>query len=252
MLNLDLYKKIIEEDSITPLTSKYLEVTKDKIKVLGNCFIQIDKELEEDIVISNETFKMLASFPIYIESNENPEILYKFDLKIPYTLTFNYDEMEKNSDFIEFKLEENKYLVDNNLYLENIDEASTIINKLFLGKFNDVLKINYEELVPKLMEILETHKVSGFQSLIYELMISVLTRNVKDVTQEFRLIADEKENYNNFQMINIRDIPRNHSPFSALASEGISQGIITAISNKRSGYTPHNITPQEKITLGKL
>ncbi len=55
--------------------------------------------------------------------------------------------------------------------------------------------------------------------------------------------------HDKFQMINIRDISRNTSAFSAIASENISKGLMVALSQSKKEKSNEIITPHDKFQM---
>jgi hypothetical protein len=249
--NLEDIRVVSEDYKITPKTHDYLNIQKNKVTILNDGFVLVEKDEEDSTDISDSSFTTFGEFKIYV-STDTPNDYYCFNFRIPFLMTVNYEELIETGSYYIFKISGGKDLIDNNMHIESADNAALLLNKLFQGKFNKMLRKNYEDIPNAIMDGIETNGITGFQSIIYELMVSTLTRTKEDVTKEFRLIATENEPADNFRMINIREIPKNFSAMTALSSEGITNGILKSITNKKKGYVAQRITPQEKIVLGKV
>lgn len=254
----ELISKYIEEN--TPITSKdaefskWYELSKENIKVLNDSVIVITNDIidsysdEGSYITGIPLFKVIS-----FEESDNPDTKVKvIDVKIPYKLDINYiSKYDESRKYTLFTLENMSNLFKSNMSEQNVDNSYIAVKELLDGKFNLMRQLNYEDIPFTLSEICSKNAIKGFQLLIYELLVASLSRSLHDTTKEFRLSASNKEDYKKFQMINVRDISRNNSAFSALASENISKSLLVALSQSKKSKDNSVITPQEKIALGK-
>lgn len=246
--NLIRVKKVLEGANIK---NRLLIQSKDSVKVLSKVYIPIEKDFLNQVEIneSEKTFKTYANLLLYFLNDSK---VYKISMKINFILTMNYTHIFKERDVFYFVLESNNELFKSNFYERSVDTAYAVFSTTINGKINDVQKLPYEELSNSLLDTLENNEIGGNMSLPIEIMIAGLCRNKKDVSKEFRLSATMNNGSpDNFQMINIREIPRNTSSFSAISSENITEGLITTIGNSKKGSS-RKISPLESIALNKF
>lgn len=241
------YKKPNPDSLFKLLTRKPNEVI-----INEKVYFIIDRDYLNQIEI-NEVDNFIKSYAtlelFFIKESE----VYKVDMKIPYILEINFTEYFKSGDSVIFILEENSSLFRNNLYQNNIETASNTFSSVINGKINDIMKMNYDELPKFLLTALEENEAKGHPMLPLEILFSALCRDASDSSQEFRHTIKSYSDlrYDKFQMINIREVPRNNSAFSAISSENISEGLITTIVNNKTN-TNNRLSPMEAIALNKL
>lgn len=247
--NLIRTKKVLETDSI--IRSNLLKQYNNSVRILKKVYVPIEKEFINQVTINEaeKTFKTYANLILYFVSGTK---LYKVSMKINFILTMNYSSIYKESDMYYFILDENTDLFKSNFYERSVDTAYSVFSSTINGKVNEVQKLPYSELALSLIDTLENNEIGGNMLLPIEIMIAGLCRNKNDVSKEFRFSASEsKDSSDNFQMINIREIPRNTSSFSAISSENITEGLITTIGNSKKGNA-RTISPLESIALNKF
>lgn len=223
-------------------------VTKEKM------FFLIERDYLNQITINDteNTVKTYANLILYFLSNNNDGKVYKITMKIPCILSLNFSYYFKDGDNIVFVLEENMKIFKSNLYQNDVEVASSTFSTTINGKVNDIPKLDYDKLPVFLSDVLENNEIKGNISLPLEILISGLCRSSTDNSVEFRHIVKKNEYaYDRFNMINIREVPRNNSAFSAISSENISEGLITTlINNKSTGK--NRLSPMESIALNKF
>lgn len=230
---------------------KLLKQSKDLVSVLSKVYIPIEKDFLNQVEIndSDKTFKTYANLLLFFLSDSK---VYKISMKINFILTMNYSYVFKERDIYYFVLESNNELFKSNFYERSVDTAYAVFSSTINGKINDVQKMNYEDLPMSVIDTLENNEIGGNMLLPIEIMVAGLCRNKIDVSKEFRLSANMGNgSADKFQMINIREIPRNTSSFSAISSENITEGLITTIGNSKKGNSKR-ISPLESIALNKF
>lgn len=235
--------------------NKYFELTKENLYLNNTSILVIENE-HMDSYEDNGSF--LSGIPLFTifsfdDMDDINSETVRIDVKIPYKLNVSYDtRMDDMQKYTVFIIDSKSKLFVSNVTEENVDNSYLAVKELFDAKFNNLRRLNYEDIPHTIAEILSKNSIKGFQAIIYELMVMCLTRSLNDVSKEFRYEAKMKNPYNTFQMINVRDISRTTSSFSAIASENISKGILVALSQDKNDTKGNVITPQEKIALAKF
>lgn len=224
-----------------------IQIKKDSILVIETSFI--DAYEDEGSYIKGVPLFNIISFEDINDKNSKNKVL---EVKIPFKLEINYSHRyDDTQKYCIFFIESMSNLFKSNMSEQNVDNSYQAVKELLDGKFNLLRQLNYEDIPFVLSDICSKNSIKGFQLLIYELMTMALSRELNDSTKEFRHIAKNKEDHKKFQMINVRDISRNTSAFSALASENISKSIQTALVQSKKERDNEVITPQEQIALGR-
>lgn len=233
---------------------KWFDLDENNFTVKYDSIILIDRNF---ISSFDNNGSYLSGIPLYSiisfeDINSEDTKFVRFDISIPYELDTNITkELEYSQSFALFYLESESNLFVSNSIKESVDNSYSAVKQLFDAKFNLLRQENYERLPIVLSEILSKNAIKGFQSIIYELMVMSLSRELNDPSKEFRFTAKDNTPHDKFQMINIRDISRNTSAFSAIASENISKGLMVALSQSKKEKSNEIITPHEQIALKK-
>lgn len=110
---------------------------------------------------------------------------------------------------------------------------------LFLGG-NLPVTIPYEELYTYLTENIELSGESyGITNQILGIIVSEMARDPNNLEKAFR-----NSNADHYTSINIKDIPKFISPYSAITSENWDEAVVSAIENKNT-----KDIPMEKILM---
>lgn len=235
--------------------SNWFELSKDNIKLNFDSLLIMDRNIIDSYVDTGNTIVgtplgALLSFENIEDQNSN---LARLNIKIPHKLEMNFtNRLDDTKKYCIFFIESKSNLFKSNISEQNVDNSYIAIKELLDSKFNMTRELDYKDIPFVLSEICSNNSIKGFQLLIYELLTMGLSRNVNDASKEFRYEATDKSKYNDFQMINVRDISRNASAFSALASENISKSILTALRQSKNESRYDIITPQEQIALRKF
>lgn len=237
-----------------PIFEKWFKLTPDNLTLeYDSIFVietnYIDSYEDDGSVINGLPLLKLISFEDSENKNSNVCVL---DVKIPFSLDINYTHrFDDTQKYCIFYIESKCNLFKSTVSEENVDNSYMAIKELLDGKFNKLRQLNYEDIPFTLSDICTKNSIKNFQMLIYEMLTMALCRDLKNVEKEFRYVTESNKNkYDSFQMINVRDISRNTSAFSALASENISKSILTALRQSKK-ESSEIITPQEQIALGR-
>ncbi len=116
--------------------------------------------------------------------------------------------------------------------IDNVEE----FYKLFTcGKLPTT--IPYEELQNYFIENITLNGASyGVTTQLFGIIISEMCRDPNNLEKPFRLTS--MKNSNAYKALNIRDIPKLVSPFSAITSERWDESIVNAINNKNKVDSP--------------
>jgi hypothetical protein len=141
--------------------------------------------------------------------------------------------------FLKFRYED-KVVVDVKVPQE-IDNVELFYN-LFTGGHIPTT-IPYDEM-HELFD--ESMKINGNDYKLsdqeFGIIVSEICRDAKDVSRPFRLAKDN--NMLNYKCINIRQIPKYVSPYSAITSENWDEAVVSAVMNDKNAFIP-----QEKIIM---
>lgn len=229
---------------------KFYKVTNDSIKFKKEICILIPNI--GNAVKINETAKTVlvyANFPIYMIDEDGAT--QKIEIFTNRFLTVKYATKEETQDSIFLFVTANNNIFKDNLSVNSVDNAYAAFNLLLSGKLDKILKTKYRDLLPALMDIMEKNEIDGNSPLSYEIAIAELCASEKDKTKSFRFSAETDSTQSEFVFLNIRDVPRNVSSFSAVSAENISSGVASSILNSKLGNTS-KLTPVEQISLSKL
>lgn len=127
---------------------------------------------------------------------------------------------------------------------ELISETSVTKDIGNVEKFiNLVIRANLPDYIPYdqiLDYILLNAEMNGFNykvsNQIIGMVISELCRNPKDLTQPFRYT--KMDDMNNYKAINIAQVPKYISPYTAITSENPDEAVAGALINTSSGQSP--------------
>lgn len=244
-----------------PITSKdkefndYFSVSKENLFCKKDSIIVIESNLKDNYEDEGSYFTGIPMFNLisFDDINKSDGGYAITTVKIPFRLDVSYTkEIEEIQNYKLYYIESCTNLFKSNMSEQNVDNSYQAIKELLDGKFNLMRKLNYEDIPKVLSDICSKNSIKGFQLLVYELLTMALSRELNDKGKEFRFIAKNKNPADNFQMINVRNISRTNSAFSALASENISASILTALDQPKKEKDNAIITPQEQIALGKF
>ena len=253
-----LYKYLENSKSTSSKSAEFNDwfiISKENLKLKYDSLYIFDKNFIETYDDCNTYLSGLPLFTIIsykdIDDSESEKI--RLDIKIPMKLDILYNmALDEMGPYCVYYMPAGSNVFRSNVCEESVDVSYVTIKELFDSKFNIMRQLNYEDIPFTLSEILTKNAVGGFQMLIYELMTMTLSRQLDNASAEFRYTAKKKEPYDKFQMINIRDVSRNASAFSALSSENISKSVLTILGKSDRESGSEVLTPQEQISLSKF
>jgi len=229
---------------------KGLKVTEDRVICLNKSFIELERDFYDSIAdksINHVT--MLSVFVLNVQDDDDENVYNSLSIDITFILPISFNTMEIKSDKVILHIEPNNEVLSENFYKNDVNVAYQYFVKLISGKLNDQPKMNYVNLLESVKSVLTENEIKGHSSLEYELLFQGLCRDVADGQTPFRVVTNKNNPpAKDFIMVNIRDIPRLESPFNAISSENIQQGLLKTL-NKDSNSTI--LSPLEKIALSK-
>jgi hypothetical protein len=216
----------------------------------NDCYYLVNKEFENiiEIVEIKRTMKHICNFPLIVMLETGEEV--ETYIMTNTLLTTRFDSMEEDADNYILKVKAGQQLFDSNVFIKAVGNASSLFFLLISGKIGDTGGMDYNEIYQLVYDTLNDNEITGKPSIAYELLVSEILRDKKDLGKPFRLVANETNLKNGFQAINIREIPRMQSPVSALMSEDIFDGVVSIVNSGNSGKKA-NLTPVEQIMLNK-
>lgn len=224
-------------------------------KIITKAYIAYKLERDADKIIEidedKEQVKILANIDIYV-TKETKEKSYKVPLVTNTMLKLNFNSFITSPKEYIFFLDADEELISENKFVKDVGNASNVFYYIINGRLEKLAKKgSYNSLLPVFMDIMDENEVSNHKSIGYEILITELCRDKKDINTPFRLVVQDNNMKGGFQSINIREIPRSQSPVSALFGENIMQSIVTTTNTTMSGKKP-KLTPMEEITLNKF
>jgi hypothetical protein len=191
----------------------------------------------------------LANFSVIVQDDKGP---YAVSFMANAIMNTKFTITEETSKKYKFILKAGSDLFDGNHFIKNIDNAYNIFNFLTSGKLGGDGKLKYEDLPNLVRQILEENGISkSHPTLSYEILVAELAKTRDDSTKPFRFSVRNDNRKNGYIMTNIRDVPRNISPFSALASEDITEALASIIQLSKENKKGV-VTPLEQIALNKF
>ena len=229
-----------------------LIVTKNSIMFKGKSCIRIPKTSEPSMQINEKekTVMMYCNFELLglnIAENET----FSANINTDKYLTIKYDKFEKDTSFFYFYNNVKTNIFKDNLSINSVNNAYSTFQLLMSGKLNTIMKAPYRELPLKIQQIMEDNEIGGHSAISYELLVTELAMEARDATKAFRFSSKTDSKASDFQLINIREIPRNVSSFGAISAENITSGLTSSILNSKLGNSAQ-LTPLESVALGKF
>jgi hypothetical protein len=236
--------------------------------------------LEKDNQIVLDAYKMEIYIPSeYFESSDDKEIAYIYGAKMqtlgifyfkiftnekstgklhllnmPVDLDINvYDFTEKSlklegddeEKYHVFTYSKDDIILDNLNIIASASSVVKLIKMVNLGKLPS--SVAYEE-IPGLYHNAMAISRSNLnaQSVLLEITIAELCRLKKNPLTTFRMFAG-KNNYtkDDFKIVNIRDIPKLSSTFTALIFERVHDAIVASVNMNRENVK-EKVSPLEK------
>lgn len=224
-----------------------LKITPENIQVVSPSAVFLSRNIENTLNI-NEARNEVTFFANFNLLKFEDGKYFITEIRTDRFLTMKYDKLEKNTSKIFFLFPENSNLFKDNLSVNSVSNAYSTFNLLLSGKLNEVLNSDYKDLPKIVKKILSDNEIKGFKSINFEVLIAEISRLHNDPTIPARKVATINSTSRDFRLINIREVPRNVSSFSAVTAENIGTGITSSILNTKLGVKKQ-LTPIEAISL---
>lgn len=222
--------------------AKYLQKKGESLIVLKPIKVYIPKaNFESDLSRIEDTY--IITFGVFnFTSLDGKE---KFNVKLPLRIRISFYKMESEGDFLVFTYDTNDVMIEKMVFIDNVNEASS-----FLNLFNSAkVKANTpEDLVGIFFDNMDLNKISTrVPSELVEAMISELVRWDKDSSVPFRMQYGKTGiKPGDFTPINIKDIPRVTSVFSAISFEDVKKALQAGVYMTRTNQK-QSIGPIETV-----
>lgn len=97
--------------------------------------------------------------------------------------------------------------------------------------------IRYDEIHNYFLENIRLNGADyGISIQLFGIIIGEMCRDPKDLSKLFRHTS--MKNITEYQMLNIKEVPKYVSPFTSITSENFDESIVAAILNKNTKYSP--------------
>ena len=203
---------------------------------VDNCKIVLNKE---DFVtkLAVEVDDTIETFGVFIITSEDGKV--KFQAKFPVILTLNSYDREVVNDTVVLSYKKGEIIIDQMGYFKGPKPAIKFLDLLTTGKFDN---LSGEDLVNLFINNLALNGISsGVQNEIIEVMVSEMVRWKQDPSVAYRLKYG-KVSADDFELMNIKDIARTTSVFSAISFEDVKKAVQSAVYISRTGqkqtYSP--------------
>lgn len=231
---------------------KIKEFTREKDTVIfnGNYMeVYIPKEFFDELEISQFSGHKIDTlgifeFKIFSDSEGRKGVLHT--LKCPTTITtipsFVEDigggeldlQEEESSSYKVLKYYKGDIFIENLFVVKKTDNVNLFMNLLMSGKLPRLLP--YDEILKIFLQCLTINSVNlKSSSTVYECIISEICRDDENIYQPFRFKAGKSDKVNmlNYKSINIKELPKYNSVFSAVTFENIDFSMISSINRGR-------------------
>lgn len=228
----------------------FLVISEKEFRVKIKSKYIVSKEYENIIEVDEvkKTIKHMCNFQLFVILPTGEEV--ETFIMTNTLLTTRFSKLTEDSENYILELEPDELLFDSNVFVKSVSNSSALFFLLISGKIGDKNNLTYDEIYQLVYDTLNDNEIQGKPSVSYELLVSELTRDKKDLSKSFRFVATEGNLKNGFTPINIREIPRMQSPVSALMSEDIFNGVVSIVNSANAGKKA-NLTPVEQIMLNK-
>ena len=230
------------------LATKGLSISEDEVVAIQDCVIILDRDFFDSCETTTSTIIMPANFDLYVADEEKEDTYYVFPFNLDFPLKINFDLAIESSTEVRLEINKGTTILNENFYRNDVNVAYQFFVKLMSGKYNDNAKLSYVDLLQSIKNVLSENEIKGHSSLEFEILLQHLCKASKDGETPFRHLAKATSKHTEFNMINIRDVPRFESAFNAIASENINVGIMKTLI-KESNI--NILSPLERIALSK-
>ena len=222
-----------------------LNIESERVTALKDCVFFVDREFYDAIDVGTNFIEMLAVFDLYVLDEGTA---YPFRVHLNFPLKIYFSDVEIGADLVTFHINKGTQFLRDSFYMNDVNVAYQFLIKLMSGKYNDNAKLSYIGVLESFKKVLAENEIRGHDSIEFEILLQKFCVSSKDGETPFRYIAKSDSKHSEFNMINVRNVPRFESAFNAIASENINKGIIKTL-NKESGI--NILSPLERIALSK-
>jgi hypothetical protein len=203
---------------------------------VDDCKIILDKE-DFATKLAVEVDDTIETFGVFIITSADGKS--RFKSKFPIVLALNSYDRETTSTSVILSYKKGEIIIDQMGFFKGPKPAIRFLDLLTTGKFDT---LNGEDLVNLFINNLNLNGIgSGVQNEIIEVMVSEMVRWKQDPGIAYRLkygkVAED-----DFELMNIKDIARTASVFSAVSFEDVKKAVQSAVLISRTGqkqtYSP--------------
>jgi|JI10StandDraft_1071094.scaffolds.fasta_scaffold03428_10 hypothetical protein len=180
---------------------------------------------------------------------KNEKDFYVKKLEFPMDIVLNAPDIYKEGEYYFIDFQPNDIIIEKTMFVT----SATIGAKSANGFLNllTTAKINPEKPEDLIQIFKNATSLNGLklkvQSSLLEAMISELTRYVDDDTIPFRIaLRSNKVGMKDFKMVNIKDVARLSSVFSAISFEDIKKSLESSVLMTRNN-SEQAISPVESV-----
>ena len=216
--------------------SDYL-IKKDlSLVAVENCKILLEKEDFKN-GLAAEVDDTIETFGVFVITSEDGKD--KFVANFPVVLTLNSYERETAGEYIVLSYKKNDIIIDRMGFFKGPKPAIRFLDLLTTGKFDT---LDGEGLVKLFMDNLNLNGIgSGVQSEIIEAMVSEMVRWKKDPSVSYRMKYGKVPS-DDYQLMNIKEVARTTSVFSAISFEDVKKAVQAAVlitrTKQKQSYSP--------------
>jgi len=222
--------------------NSYLQKKDNSLIVLKPIKLYIPKLNFESNLASIEDSNIIAFGIFSFESMDGKD---KFDCRFPLRIKLNFFKMESEGDNYIFYYEKDDVIIEQMVFVDNVKEANAFMNLLNGAKIS---VSSPQELIDAFYGNMNLNKVRiKVPSELIEAMISEMVRWDKDIAIPFSTkVGTPGVKDSDFVLINIKDIPRVTSVFSAISFEDVKKALQASVFMTRTNQL-QSIGPIETV-----
>lgn len=173
-------------------------------------------------------------------------INFEYSETFKYTGTLDNGKISKNEYHV-FRLRDGDVFINNTVQERSSDAVINFITSLHAGQIPET--IPYPELINLYLSTIDINKVNlKNPSVVFELVLSELCRDKKNLKLPFRHTIKNKKTYNEYgyKSINLTQLPSLNSTFAALSFQDFDNSVISGV-NQTLNNEDEKESPIEKI-----
>lgn len=144
-------------------------------------------------------------------------------------------EHTKEHDYRVLRFKKDDQVVTSVKVAQDVENSEKFYNLFLSGKLPTT--IPYDKLHEYFIENIQLNGASyGMNIQLFGILVSEMCRDPKDIRRLFR--NTDIKNMNEYDTINVKDIPKYVSPFTSITSENWDEAIMNADINKNTNYSP--------------